>query len=189
MGRRAHRRAGLGATTLISVDPTNRNTALASAMVEELARCGVRRAVVSPGSRSTPLALALWRQPAIDVEVILDERSAGFFALGTALASGVPAAVLCTSGSAAANLHPAVVEADEAGVPMIVLTADRPPELRGIGAGQAIDQLEALRLLGALVLRRSGPTRPTIPACCTSARSRAGRSRSPPAPRGPGPST
>ena len=74
--------------------------------------------------------------------VILDERSAGFFALGTALATGVPAAVLCTSGSAAANLHPAVVEADEAGVPLIVLTADRPPELRDIGAGQTIDQLK-----------------------------------------------
>jgi 2-succinyl-5-enolpyruvyl-6-hydroxy-3-cyclohexene-1-carboxylate synthase len=124
------------------VDPTNRNTALASAMVEELARCGVRRAVVSPGSRSTPLALALWRQPSIEVEVVIDERSAGFFALGTALATGVPAAVVCTSGSAAANLHPAVVEADEAGVPLIVLTADRPPELRGIGAGQAIDQIK-----------------------------------------------
>ena len=74
--------------------------------------------------------------------MILDERSAGFFALGTALATGVPAAVLCTSGSAASNLHPAVVEADEAGVPLIVLTADRPPELRDIGAGQTIDQLK-----------------------------------------------
>ena len=74
--------------------------------------------------------------------MILDERSAGFFALGTALATGLPAVVLCTSGSAAANLHPAVVEADEAGVPMIVLTADRPPELRDIGAGQTIDQLK-----------------------------------------------
>jgi 2-succinyl-5-enolpyruvyl-6-hydroxy-3-cyclohexene-1-carboxylate synthase len=124
------------------VDATNRNTALASAMVEELARSGVRRAVLSPGSRSTPLAVALWRQPEIEVTVILDERSAGFFALGTALATGIPAAVLCTSGSAAANLHPPVVEADEAGVPMIVLTADRPPELRGIGAGQTIDQLK-----------------------------------------------
>jgi 2-succinyl-5-enolpyruvyl-6-hydroxy-3-cyclohexene-1-carboxylate synthase len=124
------------------VDTTNRNTALASAMVEELARSGVRRAVLSPGSRSTPLAVALWRQPEIDVTVILDERSAGFFALGTALATAVPAAVLCTSGSAAANLHPSVVEADEAGVPMIVLTADRPPELRDVGAGQTIDQLK-----------------------------------------------
>jgi 2-succinyl-5-enolpyruvyl-6-hydroxy-3-cyclohexene-1-carboxylate synthase len=124
------------------VDRSNRNTALASAMVEELARCGVRRAVISPGSRSTPLAVALWRDPEIEVTVVLDERSAGFVALGTALATGLPAAVLCTSGSAAANLHPAVVEADEAGMPMIVLTADRPPELRDIGAGQTIDQLK-----------------------------------------------
>jgi 2-succinyl-5-enolpyruvyl-6-hydroxy-3-cyclohexene-1-carboxylate synthase len=124
------------------VDVTNRNTALASAMVEELERSGVRRAALSPGSRSTPLAVALWRQLEIEVSVILDERSAGFFALGTALATGIPAVVLCTSGSAAANLHPSIVEADEAAVPMIVLTADRPPELRDIGAGQTIDQLK-----------------------------------------------
>ncbi len=129
-------------TTLVAVDPTNRNTALASAMVEELARCGVRRAVVAPGSRSTPLALALWRQPAIEVSVVVDERCAGFLALGAAQASEIPVAVLCTSGSAAANLHPAVVEADESAVPLIVLTADRPPELRGIGAGQTIDQIK-----------------------------------------------
>ena len=121
------------------MDRTNRNTALGSALVEELARSGVRRAVVSPGSRSTPLAVALWREPTIKVEVIVDERSAGFFALWTAIATRVPAVVLCTSGSAAANLHPAVVEADEAGVPMIVLTADRPPELRDIGDGQKTD--------------------------------------------------
>src|SRR5262245_14264558 len=73
------------ALAFIAMDPTNRNTALASAMAEELARCGVRRAVVSPGSRSTPLALALWREPAIEVTVVVDERSAGFFALGSAL--------------------------------------------------------------------------------------------------------
>jgi 2-succinyl-5-enolpyruvyl-6-hydroxy-3-cyclohexene-1-carboxylate synthase len=136
------RRGGSTDLPFAAVDSANRNTALASAMVEELARCGVRRAVVSPGSRSTPLAVALWREPGIDVTVIIDERSAGFFALGNALATGEPAAMLCTSGSAAANLHPSVVEADEAGVPMIVLTADRPPELRGIGAGQTIDQLK-----------------------------------------------
>src|SRR5688500_13396907 len=111
-------------------------------MVEELARCGVRRAAISPGSRSTPLALALWRQPSIEVNVLLDERSAGFFTLGTALSSRVPGGGLCTYGPAAANLHPAVAEADEAGVPMIVLTADRPPELRDTGAGQTIDQLK-----------------------------------------------
>ncbi len=124
------------------MDPTNRNTALASAFVEELARCGVRHAVLSPGSRSTPLALALHRQPAIDLTVIVDERSAGFFALGAAQSTQAPVAVLCTSGTAAANLHPAVCEADESGVPLILLTADRPPELRGIGAGQTIDQLK-----------------------------------------------
>ena len=124
------------------MDRTNRNTALASALVEELARCGMRHAVLSPGSRSTPLAVALWRQPAIEVSVIVDERSGGYFALGAAQATRRPVAVLCTSGTAAANLHPAVAEADEAGVPLLVLTADRPPELRGIGAGQTIDQLK-----------------------------------------------
>ena len=130
------------------MDPTNRNTALASAMVEELARSGVRHAVLSPGSRSTPLAVALHRQPEIDLTVIVDERSAGFFALGAAQASVAPVAVLCTSGTAAANLHPAVAEADESRVPLIVLTADRPPELRGIGAGQTIDQI---KLFGSAV--------------------------------------
>jgi 2-succinyl-5-enolpyruvyl-6-hydroxy-3-cyclohexene-1-carboxylate synthase len=124
------------------MDPTNANTALASALVEELARCGLRRAVVSPGSRSTPAAVALWRQAEIEVEAIVDERSAAFFALGAAQASGAPVALLCTSGTAAANYHPAVCEADHSALPLIVLTADRPPELRGIGAGQAIDQLK-----------------------------------------------
>ena len=111
-------------------------------MVEELARCGVRHSVISPGSRSTPLALALWRAPAIEATVVVDERSAGFVALGAAQATQTPVAVLCTSGTAAANLHPAVSEADESGIPLLVLTADRPPELRGIGAGQTIDQLK-----------------------------------------------
>jgi len=124
------------------VDPTNANTALASAIVEELARGGLRHAVLSPGSRSTPLAVALWRQPEIDVTVIVDERSAAFFALGAAQASGAPVAMLCTSGTAAANFHPAICEADESAIPLVVLTADRPPELRGIGAGQTIDQLK-----------------------------------------------
>lgn len=124
------------------MDSTNRNTALASAFAEELARCGLRHAVLSPGSRSTPLALALWRQAEIETTVILDERSAAFFALGAAQASGAPVAILCTSGTAAANFHPAICEADHAGVPLLALTADRPPELRGIGAGQAIDQLK-----------------------------------------------
>ncbi len=124
------------------MDRTNRNTALASAFVEELARCGLRRAVLSPGSRSTPLAVALWRAPEVDVTVIVDERSAAFFALGAAQASGAPVAILCTSGTAAANFHPAVCEADHSALPLLVLSADRPPELRGIGAGQTIDQLK-----------------------------------------------
>ncbi len=124
------------------MDPTNGNTALASAFVEELARGGLRHAVVSPGSRSTPLALALWRQPEIEVTVIVDERSAAFFALGAAQATRMPVAMLCTSGTAAANYHPAICEADESAVPLIALSADRPPELRGIGAGQTIDQLK-----------------------------------------------
>ncbi|MBS1895235.1 MAG: 2-succinyl-5-enolpyruvyl-6-hydroxy-3-cyclohexene-1-carboxylic-acid synthase [Actinobacteria bacterium] len=124
------------------MDPTNANTALASAFAEELARGGLRRAIISPGSRSTPLAVALWREPGIEVTVILDERSAGFFALGAAQASGEPVALLCTSGTALANYHPAIAEADESGLPLIVLSADRPPELRGIGAGQVIDQIK-----------------------------------------------
>jgi 2-succinyl-5-enolpyruvyl-6-hydroxy-3-cyclohexene-1-carboxylate synthase len=124
------------------VDPTNANTALASAFIEELVRCGLRQAILSPGSRSTPLAVALWREQKIETTVIVDERSAAFFALGAAQASGSPVAILCTSGTAAANFHPAVCEADHSALPLIVLTADRPPELRGIGAGQAIDQLK-----------------------------------------------
>jgi len=125
------------------MDPTNANTALASAFAEELARGGLRLAVISPGSRSTPLAVALWRQPEIEVAVIVDERSAGFFALGAAQTSGEPVALLCTSGTALVNYHPAVVEADESAIPLLVLSADRPPELRGIGAGQTIDQIKS----------------------------------------------
>jgi 2-succinyl-5-enolpyruvyl-6-hydroxy-3-cyclohexene-1-carboxylate synthase len=124
------------------VDITNVNTALASAFVEELARGGLRHAVVSPGSRSTPLAVALWRHAGIEVSVIVDERSAAFFALGAAQATRLPVALLCTSGTAAANYHPAICEADESALPLLVLTADRPPELRGIGAGQTIDQVK-----------------------------------------------
>src|SRR3954469_19772666 len=112
------------------------------AFVDELARCGLRDAVTSPGSRSTPLVLTLARDPRLQAVSLIDERSAAFFALGVAKASGVPAVLACTSGTAAANYLPAVVEAFEARVPLLVLTADRPPELRDIGAGQTIDQIK-----------------------------------------------
>ncbi|MCY3910789.1 MAG: 2-succinyl-5-enolpyruvyl-6-hydroxy-3-cyclohexene-1-carboxylic-acid synthase, partial [bacterium] len=108
----------------------------------ELAGCGVTEVVVSPGSRSTPLAVTARTQEGLRVTVQLDERVAGFCALGMAKASGRPVAVVCTSGTAAANLLPAVVEAHHSGVPLVVCTADRPPELRDAGAGQTIDQVK-----------------------------------------------
>lgn len=120
-------------------------TALVDALVEEWVRAGVPQAVLSPGSRSAPLALALARASAagrIGLDVLLDERSAAFFALGAAKASGLPVVMLCSSGTAAANFLPAIVEAHHGRVPLIACTADRPPELRDTGAGQAIDQLK-----------------------------------------------
>jgi 2-succinyl-5-enolpyruvyl-6-hydroxy-3-cyclohexene-1-carboxylate synthase len=122
--------------------PRNAGEALATVLVDELARCGLAHACVAPGSRSTPLALALAGHPAVAVEVIVDERSAAFCALGIGKATGVPAAVVCTSGTAAANLYPAVVEAAQSRTPLLVLTADRPPELRDAGANQTIDQVK-----------------------------------------------
>jgi 2-succinyl-5-enolpyruvyl-6-hydroxy-3-cyclohexene-1-carboxylate synthase len=121
--------------------PINRTYAPLQAFVDELVRCGLRHAVTCPGSRNAPLILTLAGHPGIEAVSVIDERAAGFVALGLAKASGRPAAITCTSGTAAANVHPAVAEAWEARVPLIVLTADRPPELRGVGAGQAIDQL------------------------------------------------
>ncbi|HEV3055937.1 MAG TPA: 2-succinyl-5-enolpyruvyl-6-hydroxy-3-cyclohexene-1-carboxylic-acid synthase, partial [Solirubrobacteraceae bacterium] len=112
------------------------------AFCDELARCGMRHACTSPGSRNTPLVLSLVREPRIETFSHIDERCAGFFALGAAKASGLPVAVTCTSGTATANLTPAVIEAHEAHVPLLALTADRPPELRDVGAGQTIDQLK-----------------------------------------------
>ena len=153
----------------------NPATAFAATLVDELARCGLAEAVLAPGSRSAPLAIALWDRaedageagqgqgPATEsrglaaqrgvpggrppgstlrLHVRIDERSAAFLALGLAKASRRPVALVCTSGTAAAHFHAAVIEASEAGVPLLVLTADRPPELRGTGANQAIDQIK-----------------------------------------------
>ena len=110
-------------------------------LVDEWIHQGVRSAVIAPGSRSTPLAMALAARIELSVQVVHDERVAGFVALGVGL-SGVPSILLCTSGTAAANFFPAVVEAGLSDVPMIVVTADRPEELRGVGAPQTIDQIE-----------------------------------------------
>jgi 2-succinyl-5-enolpyruvyl-6-hydroxy-3-cyclohexene-1-carboxylate synthase len=109
-------------------------------LVDEWARAGVVHAVIAPGSRSTPIALALAEDERMRVTVCHDERSAGFVGIGIGMASGRPAVVVTTSGTAAAELHPAIVEADLAGIPLIVATADRPAELRDVGAPQAIDQ-------------------------------------------------
>jgi 2-succinyl-5-enolpyruvyl-6-hydroxy-3-cyclohexene-1-carboxylate synthase len=124
--------------TMTSATDTYR---LLGAFVDELARCGMKDACTSPGSRSTPLVLSLVGNERLRCHSHIDERCAGFFAVGLAKASYRPAAVTCTSGTAVANLLPAVVEAHEARVPLIVLSADRPPELREVGAGQTIDQL------------------------------------------------
>src|SRR3954447_15267249 len=118
------------------------------AFADELARCGLREACTSPGSRSTPLVLSLAREPRIRATSHLHERFAAVLALrpaearGLAKASGLAVALACPSGTAAANYAPAVIEAHEARVPLLVLTADRPPELRDVGAGQTIDQVK-----------------------------------------------
>lgn len=118
------------------------------ALVAGFTAAGVTHAVLSPGSRSTPLALALLRQPQLETTVAIDERCAAFFALGLAKASRRPVLLLATSGTAPANWLPAVIEASQAGIPLILLSADRPPELQGCGANQTIEQIS---LFGAHV--------------------------------------
>ena len=116
-------------------------TAYLVAFVTELVQTGVTDVVVSPGSRSTPMAMVMAEHPEIKTHIHVDERSAAFFALGIAKATNKPVAILCTSGTAAANYFPAIVEARYSRVPLLVLTADRPHELREVGAPQAIDQI------------------------------------------------
>jgi len=118
----------------------NRNALWARTLVEELVASGVDAVCLAPGSRSTPLTVAFAEHDDVEVFSHLDERSAAFFALGRARRTGTATPVVCTSGTAAANFHPAVIEASQARVPMLVLTADRPPELRDSGANQTVDQ-------------------------------------------------
>lgn len=120
--------------------PVTAQATFCATLVDEWVRAGVRHAVVAPGSRSTPLALALASDERLRVDVFHDERAAAFAALGVGLATGVPAVLVCTSGTAAAHLHAAVIEADLAAVPLLACTADRPPELRDVGAPQTVDQ-------------------------------------------------
>ena len=124
----------------VSLDFRNVNSLWSSVLVETLVRTGVSQAVVSPGSRSAPLVFALARQAGIEAIPVLDERSAAFFALGLARQRGRPVALVCTSGTAAANYLPAAIEARESGVPLLLITADRPAEMRACGSGQTIDQ-------------------------------------------------
>jgi len=139
----------------------NPATALATVLVDELARCGLTDVVLAPGSRSAPLALAVHADSRIRLHVRVDERSASYLAVGLARRSGRPVALICTSGTAAANFHPAVIEANESGVPLLVLTADRPPELRDTGASQTVDQIKlygtAVRWFGEIGVPENRP--------------------------------
>ena len=124
----------------MSLDFRNLNTLWASILVETLSRLGLTHTVISPGSRSTPLTLAFATHPSIEAIPVLDERSAAFFALGIAKRTHLPVALVCTSGTAGANFYPAVIEAKESRIPLLILTADRPVELRHCHSGQTIDQ-------------------------------------------------
>lgn len=123
------------------IDFRNINTIWASVLVETLAQLGLKTAILCPGSRSTPLTIAFAQHSSIETIPILDERSASFFALGIAKKSGLPTVLVCTSGTAGANFYPAIIEAKESRIPLLILTADRPPELRDCHAGQTIDQV------------------------------------------------
>src|SRR5437764_5068156 len=118
----------------------NVQAGFATTLVDEWVRSGVTHAVIAPGSRSTPLTLALAEDGRVQLQVVLDERSAGFRALGLGMITGRPALVVTTSGTAAAELHPAVIEAHQGRVPLLAVTADRPPELHHVGAPQTVEQ-------------------------------------------------
>ncbi|MDY7013273.1 MAG: 2-succinyl-5-enolpyruvyl-6-hydroxy-3-cyclohexene-1-carboxylic-acid synthase [Cyanobacteriota bacterium] len=124
------------------LDFRNINTLWASTLVETLSRLGLTTAILCPGSRCAPLTVAFAQHPQIEAISILDERSAAFFALGLAKRSGIPVALVCTSGTAGANFYPAIIEAKYSRIPLLVFTADRPPELRDCHAGQTIDQVK-----------------------------------------------
>jgi len=147
------------AVAAVAQDNATVTATFCATLVDEFVRAGITDAVVSPGSRSTPMALALAADARLDLHVHHDERAAAFVALGLGLASGRPAIVLTTSGTAAVELHPAIVEAHHAKVPLLAITADRPPELQNVGAPQTIDQT---RLFGNAVRAFHDPGVPSI---------------------------
>lgn len=127
---------------MLDPDPKNLNFDWATFFVKSLYEQGIHRVVISPGSRSTPLALAFAAHSGFKKTIHIDERSAAFMALGMSKVDNIPTCLLCTSGTALANYYPAIIEASQSGIPLIILSADRPPHLRGIGAAQTIDQLK-----------------------------------------------
>lgn len=150
--------------TLATAAPEDVQATFCSVLVDTWIGLGSTMAFVAPGSRSTPLALALMSDPRMRVDVLHDERSAAFAALGYGVATGRPALAVCTSGTAAAHFHAAVIEADLSGIPLLICTADRPPELRDVGAPQTIDQT---KLFGSTTRWFHDPGVPSAPAAPT----------------------
>ena len=144
--------------------PADVQATYAATLIDEWIRLGIRDAVICPGSRSTPLALAIADRRELRISVRLDERGAGFYALGRTLVTGLPTLIVVTSGTAAAELHAAVAEADQAFAPLLVVTADRPPELHGIGAPQTMPQTD---LFGPMVRLALDPGVPQWSGCAT----------------------